>query len=251
MIHTPAVSDAERQPRIVVTFTSAAAQQNPEVAARRRGLYLDAVRRHAGEPVPVDATMPPEAVSELLASMDGLLLTGGGDIDPARYGRANEGSRDIDLARDELESRAWAAAAERGLPVLGICRGLQAINVFAGGTLLQHVDGHEGASWGTGDPATHPIDLVAGTRLADLLARAAATEPLVVNAYHHQGVRAEDVAPGLVPAAWADSSAGPLVEGLEAPGPRFVVGVQCHPERTDSTPSAFENVFEAFVAAAR
>ena len=75
--------------------------------------------------------------------------------------------------------------------------------------------------------------------------------PLVVNAYHHQGVRDDDLAPGLVASAWADSSAGPLVEGLEAPGSRFVVGVQCHPERTESTPTAFENVFEAFVAAAR
>jgi len=76
-------------------------------------------------------------------------------------------------------------------------------------------------------------------------------EPVVVNAYHHQGVRAADLAPGLVASAWADSSAGALVEGLETAGPRFVVGVQCHPERTDSTPAQFESVFEAFVAAAR
>ena len=72
-----------------------------------------------------------------------------------------------------------------------------------------------------------------------------------MNAYHHQGVRAGDLAPDLAAAAWADSSAGPLVEGLESRGTRFVVGVQCHPERTESTPAAFENVFAAFVAAAR
>jgi len=241
-------ADAGRAPRIVVTLADLTDHPDPERAARRAGLYLDAVRRHGGDPVPVDAGTPPEALADVLAGMDGLLLTGGGDIDPARYGRPNEGSRDIDGARDALEAQAWEVAYERGVPVLGICRGLQAINVFAGGSLLQHVDGHEGPSWGTGEPATHPIDVVPGTRLGDLLAPG--VEPVVVNAYHHQGVRADDLAPGLVASAWAKSSAGPLVEALEIPTARFVVGIQCHPERTDSTPSAFENVFDAFVRSA-
>ena len=240
-----------RVPRIVVTLSDLTAHPEPERAARRAALYLDAVRRHGGDPVPVDARTSAAGVAEALASMDGLLLTGGGDIDPARYGQANASSREIDTARDALEANAWEVAAGRGVPVLGICRGLQVINVAAGGSLLQHVDGHEGPSWGTGAPVSHPIDVVPGTRLAELLGSRADEEPLVVNAYHHQGVRADDLAPGLVADAWAESSAGPLVEGLEAPGPRFVVGVQCHPERTESTPSAFENVFGAFVAAAR
>ena len=240
---------SSRRPRIVVTLAELSDHPEPERAIRRANLYLDAVRRHGGDPVPVDTGTPPEALAEVLSSMDGLLLTGGSDIDPARYGQSNAGSRDIDEARDALEADAWEAAAERGVPVLGICRGLQAINVFAGGSLLQHVEGHEGPSWGTGEPSTHPIEVVAGTRLGDLLGES--DGPVVVNAYHHQGVRAADLAPGLVASAWADSAAGSLVEGLEAAGSRFVVGVQCHPERTDSTPSQFENVFEAFVAAAR
>jgi gamma-glutamyl-gamma-aminobutyrate hydrolase PuuD len=184
--------------------------------------------------------------------MDGLLLTGGGDLDPARYGQPNLASRDIEPDRDALEAGAWQAATARGLPVLGICRGLQAINVFSGGSLLQHVDGHEGVGWGTGPPATHPIRLVPGTRLAALLEpeSGTATKALVVNAYHHQGIRQHDLASGLVASAWADSSAGSLVEGLESSGSRFLVGVQCHPERTESTPAAFERVFEAFVSAA-
>jgi putative glutamine amidotransferase len=245
--HTRTVPDTQRAPRIVVTLADFADHPDAERAARRAGLYLDAVRRHGGDPLPVDAQTPPEAVAEALASMDGLLLTGGGDIDPARYGREDAGSRGIDVARDDLEASAWETATGRGVPVLGICRGLQVINVFSGGSLLQHVDGHEGPSWGTGDAATHPLEIVPGTRLGDLVGRA----PLEVNAYHHQGVRAQDLAPGLVASAWADSSAGPLVEGLEASGARFVVGVQCHPERQESTPAAFERVFEAFVAAAR
>jgi putative glutamine amidotransferase len=73
---------------------------------------------------------------------------------------------------------------------------------------------------------------------------------LEVNAFHHQGILAGDLAPGLVASAWAESPAGPLVEGLEKPGERFVVGVQCHPERTESTPPEFERLFAAFVEAA-
>jgi len=252
-------------PRIVVTLSVVAEQALPDLAQRRNDLYLDAVRRHGGTPVAVDARVGRADVGAALTEMDGLLLTGGGDLDPARYGQPNRGSRDIEPDRDELEAWAWQEARVRGLPVLGICRGLQAINVFSGGSLLQHVDGHAGPAWGTGPAATHPISLVRGTRLAALLkpgfgsgmatetaaaTAASAAEQLVVNAYHHQGIGAGDLATGLVAAAWADSSAGPLVEGLESPETRFLVGLQCHIERTESTPAAFERVFEAFVAAA-
>jgi putative glutamine amidotransferase len=245
-----------KSPRIVVTLAVAADQARPDLAIRRAELYLEAVRRHGGDPVAIDAKTPAEERAAALASMDGLLLSGGGDLDPARYGEANLGSEDIEAGRDELEATAWKEATARGLPVLGICRGLQAINVFSGGSLLQHVDGHAGPGWGIGEPATHPISVVPGTRLGDLLHPRGATddapplEPLVVNAYHHQGVREQDLAPGLVASAWADSAAGPLVEGVESTESRFVIGVQCHPERTESTPRGFERVFEAFVSAA-
>ncbi len=165
--------------------------------------------------------------------MDGLLLSGGPDLDPARYGRALTGSAAIEPDRDALEAEAWSAAVARSVPVLGLCRGLQAINVFSGGTLLQHVEGHNGARWGHGPAATHPLRLEAGSTLAGFVG---SDGPLVVNSYHHQGIRPRDLAPGLVASAWADSSAGPLIEGLEAADGRFVIGVQCHPERTESTP---------------
>jgi gamma-glutamyl-gamma-aminobutyrate hydrolase PuuD len=242
-------------PRIAVTVAVVPDGPAADTGLRRRALYLEAVRRHGGTPIPVDARTPAVQRDAVLASMDGLLLTGGGDIDPARYGQPNRGSEDIEPDRDELEALAWRAAAARDVPVLGICRGMQAINVFSGGALLQHVDGHVGAGFGTGAPATHPLRVVSGTRLASLLAADAGSAeqpgPLVVNAFHHQGILASDLATGLVAAAWADSSAGQLVEGLESAGPRFVIGVQCHPERTDSTPHAFENVFSAFVSATR
>lgn len=245
------VMPAQDSPRIVITLAVADEQAQPDLARRRQELYLAAVRRHGATPVAVDARTSRAELDGAFETMDGLLLSGGGDLDPARYGQPNQGSRDIEPDRDELEAMAWDAATARHLPVLGICRGLQAINVFSGGSLLQHVDGHAGAGWGTGPPATHPIRLVPGTRLAALLEHDAAAEPLVVNAYHHQGIGPDDLATGLVATAWADSSAGPLVEGLESPGGQFLVGLQCHPERTESTPAPFEGVFAAFVAAAR
>jgi gamma-glutamyl-gamma-aminobutyrate hydrolase PuuD len=182
--------------------------------------------------------------------MDGLLLSGGGDIEPARFGQADAGSTEIEPHRDALEAEAFATAEARDLPVLGICRGLQVINVFAGGTLLQHVDDHSGPGLGSGRPArTHRLRLVTGSRLAALVGDDAAGSP--VNTFHHQAVRAVDLAPGFVATAWADSPAGPIVEALEAPGERFVVGVQFHPERVDSTPPAYEALWRAFVNACR
>ncbi len=203
--------------------------------------------RHGAETIRLDVRATASARDDAFRVMDGLLLTGGADLDPRRYGQSIDGAEHVDRARDDLEAAAWETANERRVPVLGICRGLQAINVFAGGSLVQHVEGHAGAAWGSGTPATHPLRVVPGTRLATLLGPA---EMLEVNAYHHQGVREQDLAPGLRPAAWADSPAGPLVEGLEAVDGRFVVGVQCHPERTESTPAAFERLFAAFVLAA-
>jgi len=239
-------ADRSREPRIVVTVASARDQPDPDLAARRIELYLDAVRRHGGRPLSLSSRSGDAEVAAALAVMDGLLLTGGADIDPARYGQDNRGSRDIDAERDELEARVWAAAEARGVPVLGICRGLQAINVFSGGTLLQDVGEHAGPGWGTGPALTHPLQVVPGSRLARSLGD---PDRLEVNAYHHQAILVADLAPGLAAAAWADSPAGPLVEGLERPGERFVVGVQCHPERTESTPPEFERLFATFVAA--
>jgi putative glutamine amidotransferase len=238
-------------PRIVVTVTDPATQSDPAASARKSELYGAAVARHGGMPVLVHAGTPERDRDDAFAAMDGLLLSGGPDLDPARYGRPNTGSSDVNPARDALEEAAWHAAEARALPVLGLCRGLQAINVFSGGTLLQHVDGHAGPPPGTGPARTHPLRVEPGTRLARILfpsnVRGGVLE---VNTYHHQAVRLEDLAPGLLPNARAASAAGDLIEGLEARD-RFVLGVQCHPERTESTPPQFERLFAFFVNAAR
>lgn len=239
-------------PRIVVTVAVAARQGDPEVAERKNRLYADGLARQRATPILLDATTPAADRAAALATMDGLLLSGGADIEPARYGRPNQGSTAVEPDRDALEAEAWATAQARGLPVLGVCRGFQAINVLSGGTLLQHVDGHAGPSWGHGPAATHPLRVAPGTRLARVLFPANARGGVLqVNSYHHQAIRAADLAPGLVASAWAGSPAGDLVEGLEAADGRFLIGVQCHPERTESTPPAFERLFAVFVDAAR
>jgi putative glutamine amidotransferase len=184
--------------------------------------------------------------------MDGLLLTGGADLHPERYGQPSRGSMTMEPDRDALEHEAWTVAQARRVPVLGLCRGFQAINAFSGGTLLQHVDGHQGPRWGAGPAKVHPLRVAPGTRLARILFPTnAGGGVLRVNTYHHQAVRPSDLAPGLVANAWASSPAGDLIEGLEASDGRFIFGVQCHPERTESTPPAFERLFSVFVDAAR
>ena len=239
-------------PAIVITVADAGRQAEPELAGRRNALYAAAIERHGGAPVLLDASSDASVRAEAFATMDGLLISGGADLHPERYGHPDRGSVTVELDRDALEHEAWTASQARGIPVVGVCRGFQAINAFSGGTLLQHVDGHQGPRWGKGPALIHPLRIAPGTRLARILFPTNAGGGVVrVNSYHHQAVRPGDLAPGLLASAWASSPAGDLVEGLEAADGRFIFGLQCHPERTESTPPAFERLFGVFVDAAR
>jgi putative glutamine amidotransferase len=229
----------------------AAAQAEPEIAEHKNALYVDSVVRHGATAIPLDAAASAVEREAAFAAMDGLLLTGGADIDPARYSRPNEGSRDVEPDRDELEAAAWAVAEERGVPVLGICRGLQAMNAFAGGMLLQDVGGHASGSWGREPAATHSIQLVPESATARILDPSGSGTDIVVNSFHHQAVRAVDLASAFTATAFADSAAGPLVEAFETTSGSWRMAVQCHPERTESTPVVFEQLFAAFVEACR
>jgi putative glutamine amidotransferase len=241
-----------RSPRIVVTLAIAANAVDPELSARTNALYVDSVVRHGATVIPLDAAASVADRATALATMDGLLLSGGADIDPARYGTVAAGAQATDPARDELEMAALTAADARGVPVLGICRGLQAMNVHAGGSLLQHVDGHQGPTWGHGDALTHPLRLVPGSRLARILNPTNAGGGVVtVNSYHHQAVRASDLAPAFVPAAWSPSPSGDLVEAFETRSGPFRMAIQSHPERVEVMPRAFERLFAFFVDACR
>jgi putative glutamine amidotransferase len=241
-----------RGPIVVVTVGNPTTQSDSELAIHKNELYADAVRRHGGEPIVLAANASVTDRDRALAVMDGLMLSGGADIDPTRYGSTNRGSVDIDPGRDELEQAAFDAAQTRSLPILGICRGLQALNVFLGGSLVQDVKGHVGPSWGKGPALTHPLRVTPGTRLARILYPTnVGGGVLEVNSYHHQAVRQGDLAPGLVANATASSPIGELIEGVETRTGRFIVGIQCHPERQESTPAQFERLFAVFVDACR
>lgn len=205
--------------------------------------YFNAVRLAGGEAVPLLA----EAASwaEELEGLQGLLLTGGGDVHPGRYGQEYPGKCEmVDELRDELELRALSFCRERGLPVLGICRGFQVINVALGGSLLQDLaTDHVGAlpHRSVRDVSqVHSIRLVPGTALAGILGR---DGKIQVNSRHHQGLTERELAPGLKVSAVAPDG---IVEGIESWDEPFLVGVQCHPERPGEA-EAMEGVFAALV----
>jgi putative glutamine amidotransferase len=235
-------------PLIVITQADPETADDPALMRQKVGLYHAAIERAGGRTVGLDERTPEHERRSAFARMDGLLLSGGADIDPAVYGRANSDATAIQRGRDTLELEAFRIAADRERPVLGICRGLQAINAFSGGVLVQHVDGHRSPDLDRGPAQTHLLRIAAGSRLSAIL-RTDGTLP--VNTFHHQAVRIDGLAPGLVATGFVDHPDGELVEALEAPNGRFLVAVQCHPERVESTPAAFERLFAAFVAAAR
>jgi putative glutamine amidotransferase len=181
---------------------------------------------------------PAADASAVVARLDALVIAGGADVDPGRYGDApHERTVEWREDRDAWELALLDAAAEAGLPVLGVCRGMQVMAVQAGGHLDQHVPdtvGHENHSPGGDTYGNQKIELVEGTRLAGIL-RSGRT----VRCHHHQSVLDH---PGLVPAAFADDG---LLEALEHPDRPFWLGVQWHPETQQDA-----GLFAALVAAA-
>lgn len=236
------------QPRIVVTLADAGSSADPAVAELKNRRYVEALERAGAVPVPLDERASTAERATAFAAMNGLLLSGGADIDPARYGDAPAGAREAEPGRDALEDEAFRSAIDSGVPILGVCRGLQAINVFAGGSLVQHLDGHESTAYPSPEVTRHRLDLAAGSRLAAILG---VSNDLEVNSYHHQAITADRLAPGLRISAVAEhADAGELVEGVESTDPaQWLIGVQCHPERTESSPPVFERLWADFVAA--
>ena len=228
------------RPRIALAYV----RQDSPADAR----YVEAIEAAGGTPVPLWAD--DARWEQHFAEVGGLLLTGGGDIAPQLYGGDAGNSRGVDLRRDEREVVTFALARGRRLPILGICRGLQLINVAFDacgrpGALLADLpeDGVAHRTRADKTSAYHPVDVLPGTRLAAEIGGAGRH---VVNSRHHQGLRAEHLAAGLVVSALA---ADGVVEGLEAPGDAFLLAVQCHPERSGEVP-AFAALFRALVLAA-
>ncbi len=196
--------------------------------------YVDAVHR-AGAMALLLAPDPAlvEDPDEILDRIDGLMLAGGADIDPAAYGaEPHPATVGAVPARDAFEIALARRAIERDLPLLGICRGMQVMNVACGGTLHQHLPelhGHEDHRrvLGSFDGADHDVRLAPGS----LAARAAGEEHHATKSHHHQGV--DRVGDGLEVTGWA--AMDELPEAMEARGSRFALGVQWHPEADDTS----------------
>jgi gamma-glutamyl-gamma-aminobutyrate hydrolase PuuD len=198
--------------------------------------YADAVAAAGGEPV----LLPTGAISaEVVGRLDGLVVAGGADVDPARYGQsAGPNTTVLRPERDESELAALQAALDADLPLLAICRGMQLLNVALGGDLVQHLPDVE--TTGVHDPGAglyqrREVRTEPGTELHRLLGP---TAP--VACHHHQALNR--IAPELTPSAWAEDG---VVEAVEAAGRRFCLAVQWHPEE-----GADHRLFAAHVAAA-
>jgi len=197
--------------------------------------YRRAVEAAGAEPV----ELPPGTPS--LPELDGLLLPGGWDVDPSFYGeKPDEKVGPIDHELDETELRLFRQARERKLPVLGICRGQQVINVAMGGSLLQHIEDHEVRAHGRSHLA-HTIEVDPASELG----RAAGEHKVRVNSLHHQAIGR--LASGLQQTAKGEDG---TVEGVESDD-GLVVAVQCHPEELTTDLPWARRLFERFVARAR
>ena len=217
-----------------------------DIPGERFDAYCDRVREAGGEPVVLGG---PDANP---AGLDGLVLTGGLDVDPDRYGEARHPKvKQTDPARDELELRFLRQALAADLPVLAICRGHQLLNVAFGGRLLQHIESnaHRADYRAEGFPSSwHTVRIVAGSRLHEICG----AEEREVNSRHHQAVLPETLAPGLEAVAFSPDG---LVEGVVSREHRWVTGVQWHPELPEAGHPGFAErmrpLFAAFVEEAR
>jgi putative glutamine amidotransferase len=213
-----------------------------------RADYARSVARSGAAPV-VLPPLPADHAAALLERVDGLLLSGGVDVDPALYGQPRHPKLGrVDRERDDFELALAREALRRDLPILAICRGQQLLNVATGGTLYQDLPsqlegalGHEAA--GRRTRLSHPVEVTPGSKLAEILGPG----PLSVNSFHHQAV--ERLGDGLVVSG--RSPADGVIEAVEMNGRSFVVAVQWHPESFWNEAVSFQALFDAHVAACR
>lgn len=212
--------------------------------------YTRSIEKAGGAPIVIPLQLSEESLRVIYARLDGLLLAGGVDVSPTQFGEeVMPYCGEIDELRDATELRVtrWALAEDK--PIFGICRGIQMLNVAAGGSLYQDIpsqlDEPLGHEYRKGDPYTlraHTVEIETGSRVA----RAFGVTQLEVNSLHHQAVKR--VAPGLKVIARAPDG---IVEAVESSDDRFIVGVQFHPELLFDEDERMPRLFEAFVESAR
>lgn len=212
--------------------------------------YAKAIEDAGGTAILFPITADSESVDQLLELVDGVLLSGGNDINPAMYGEQLAGAAEISDARDAFEDILVTRLVASGKPLLAICRGMQMLNTIHGGTLYQDLasDGfgvydHDGSSRSREDGyIVHDIQATEGSVLASIVG----LEPLGANSRHHQAVKTLGV--GLTIAATSDDG---VVEAVELPGDVFRLGIQCHPESIYDKEPRWATVFDALVNAAK
>ena len=234
-------------PAVAVTATTESIRGVLRV--RANASYTDALHSARLRPY-ILPLLDPDDAGAMLDGMNGLVLTGGEDIDPQHYARrAHPALGDVHAGRDSFELALLRAAAARRLPTLAICRGIQLANVALGGTLVQDLPSewpgaieHEG-TWPR-DQRVHGIHVEVGSRLA----KALGAQDLAVNSFHHQSVAV--LAPGLTAVAHAPDG---VIEGVEWNGDDWwMLGVQWHPEELTATIEDWDRgLFLAFAAAVR
>jgi putative glutamine amidotransferase len=212
--------------------------------------YRQSVLHVGAEPRIVDSSM---TIEQALAGIGGLMLTGGGDVAPSRYGEPPHATvEEAEPGRDEFEIALIAAARDRNLPILAICRGVQVLNVACGGTLVQDIPSQIAGALTHSLPVpqhqpyalAHEIWVDKDSLLAKLMRERMVDETLEVNSRHHQAVKV--AAPGFVVSATAPDG---VVEAIEDPAARFCLGVQWHPENFFRT-GEFRALFEGFLETA-
>ncbi|MBU8820827.1 gamma-glutamyl-gamma-aminobutyrate hydrolase family protein [Mycolicibacterium goodii] len=190
--------------------------------------YVSAVRSSGGYPVLLPTALD-DVDDAVLDMLDGVIVVGGADIDPTTYGEDQDPETDPRPVRDRGELALLDAALRRDLPVLGVCRGMQLLNVHAGGSLIQHLPhqvGHHEHLPTPGEFGTHHVNVSQDSRLASIVG-----ERPCVATYHHQA--AATLGKGLTAVAWADDG---TVEAIESDSHTYVLGIQWHAERDEGTP---------------
>lgn len=236
--------------RPLIGITTASVVDNGLIYNRAYNAIARAVERAGGLPVLIPTGIDEATLRAIYDRLDAVLLPGGPDVDPTWYGQERHPTTVIDSARDAIEVPLARWAVEDDLPLFGICRGHQVINVALGGSLVQDIPSqvetdvlaHDLPNKQPRNLKTHGVEISADSQLASIIG----TTHTAVNSLHHQAVT--KAAPGMVITAYSPDG---LVEATEVPGKRFALSVQWHPEDLYDNDESSQRLFEEFVKAAR
>ena len=233
-----------KSPRIAIPEPNS---KDLEYSAASWPQYARAVEAAGGTAVKVPLSESPAGVAQLVASCEGVLLPGSpADVNPQKYGEdACPACRPADPAREAVDELLLQDAFNLHKPLLGICYGFQSLNVWLGGTLIQHLETPVSHTAGRTVAEAHPVEINPKSRLRRFLGIGGRTV-IPVNSSHHQAIGT--LGDGLVRAAWSPEDS--IVEAAEFHGDHFVIGVQWHPERVFAENRAAQNLFQSFVDAA-